>query len=97
MSEGNEMVIHECSHIGVAGTTSVHVKRGEDGSFVARCGIAIMGSTNMDEEGFKACNYNPFHDKFYDNYAEGTGTTEIEALEALKADMRQIADSLWAF
>lgn len=56
-----------------------------------------MGSTNMDEEGFKACDYNPFHDKFYDNYAEGAGATEAEALDALKADMHQTADSLWAF
>jgi hypothetical protein len=93
---GEEVVIHECSHIGVAGTTAVHVKRSEDGSFVARCGVAIMGSTNMDEEGFKACNYNPFHGKFQDNYAEGMGKTEAEALDALKADMHQMADSLWA-
>ena len=31
MSE--EIVIYECSHIGVAGTTPVHVKRMEDGTY----------------------------------------------------------------
>lgn len=95
MSE--KITVFQCSHIGVAGTTPVYVKRSEDGGFIARCGIAIMGSTNMDEEGFKACDYNPFHDKFYDNFAEGSGATEAEALDALKADMHQTADSLWAF
>jgi len=92
-----DVVIYKCSHVGVAGTTDVHVRLTIDGKFIARCGIAIMGSTNMDEEGFKACGYDPFHEKFYDNYAEGTGATETEALDALKADMHQTADSLWAF
>ena len=90
-------VIHQCSHIGVAGTTPVHVKRMDDGTFKARCGIAIMGATNMDEAGFEACGHNPFHPEFYDNWAEGDGATEEEAIAALKADMRQTADSLWAF
>ena len=90
-------VIHQCSHIGVAGTTPVHVKRMDDGTFKARCGIAIMGATNMDEAGFEACGHNPFHPEFYDNWAEGDGATEEEALAALKADMRQTADGLWEF
>ena len=94
---GEETVIFKCSHIGVAGTTPVHVKRLDDGTFKARCGIAIMGSTNMDEAGFEACGHNPFHEKFYDNFAEGDGSTQEEALAALKTDMRQTADSLWAF
>lgn len=94
MSE-TETVIFQCSHIGVAGTTPVHVKRMDDGTFKARCGIAIMGTTNMDEAEFKACGYNPFHTEFHDNWAEGDGTTEEEALAALKADMRRMADSLW--
>lgn len=92
-----EIVVHKCSHIGVAGTTPVHVKRMEDGTYVARVGIAIMGSTNMDDAGFEACGYNPFHHEFYDNFAEGRGATESDALEELKADMHQTADSLWAF
>lgn len=95
MSE--ETVVFKCSHIGVAGTTPVHVKRLNDGTFKARCGIAIMGSTNMDEAKFEACGHNPFHPEFHDNWAEGAGATEEEALAALKADMHQTADSLWAF
>lgn len=91
------VVIHQCSHIGVAGTTPVHVKRMADGTFKARVGIAIIGTTNMDEAGFAACDYNPFHAEFYDNFAEGDGATEEEALVALKADMNKTADSLWAF
>lgn len=92
-----QIVIHQCSHIGVAGTTPVHVKSLDDGTFEARCGIAIMGSTNMDEAGFKACDYNPFHPAFQDNWAAGNGATEAEALDALKKDMCATADSLWAF
>jgi len=91
------VVVHQCSHIGVAGTTPVHVKRMHDGTFKARCGIAILGSTNMDETEFEACNHNPFHPEFYDNWAEGSGATEEEAIAALKADMQQTADSIWAF
>ena len=89
------VIIHQCSHVGVSGTTSVHVKRLDDGTFKARCGIAIMGSTNMDEAEFEACEHNPFHPEFHDNWAEGTGATEEEALAALKADMHQTANSLW--
>lgn len=92
-----EVVIYRCSHVGVAGTTDVHVRRTIDGNYIARCGIAIMGATNMDEEGFKACGYDPFHPDFRDNFAQGDGATEEEAIAALKADMRQTADSLWAF
>ena len=92
-----DTVIFQCSHIGVAGTTDVYVRQMEDGTFKARCGIAIMGSTNMNEAQFEACGHDPFHPKFHDNWAEGDGATKEEALAALKADMHQTADSLWAF
>lgn len=92
MSE--EIISYHCSHVGVAGTTDVKVKQA-DGKFEARCGVAIMGSTQMDEDGFKACNYDPFHPKFYDNYAVGIGATEAEALEALKADMQSLSNLLF--
>ena len=91
----DETVIYQCSHIGVAGTTPIHVKKNENG-YVARCGISIMGATNMDEAGFKACGYNPFHDKFYDNFLEGKGENKEEALANLKISMKATADSLWA-
>lgn len=92
MSE--ETTRFKCEHIGVAGTTDVHVKKLPDGKFEARCGIAIMGSTQMDEAGFKASNYDPFHDKFYDNFACGIGATEAESLEALKTDMKSTSDCI---
>ena len=50
----------------------------------------------MDEAGFKACNSDPFNDLFHDNYASGIGANEDEALEAMKNDMKSLADSLWA-
>jgi hypothetical protein len=91
------IIVRQCSHIGIAGTTPVHVKQHESGAFEARCGFAVMGATNMDEAGFKACNYDPFHEKFHDNYAVGLGDTEESAIEALKLDMKTTADILWSF
>lgn len=91
-----EVILYQCEHIGVAGTTDVHVKKLTDGTFEARCGIALMGTANMDEAGFKACNSDPFHDLFHDNYASGIGPTEVGALEAMKNDMKLLVNSLWA-
>lgn len=93
MSSG-DIVIHQCSHIGVAGTTAVFVKKQADGTFEARVGIAIMGSTNMPWDDLEHAN--PFDDSFQDNYAVGNGRTEEEALSDLKNDMRKTADSIWA-
>lgn len=93
MSE--EFTYIACSHIGVAGTIDVVIKETADG-FEARCGIAILGHTNMDEQGFKNCNHDPFHEEFYDNYAHGFGKTRDEAIENLKKDMSKTADSIWA-
>ena len=86
-----------CENIGVNGTTPVHIIQHDDGTFEARVGIAIMGSTNMDEQGFLKCGYNPFHEDFHDNYACGTGKTKEEAIEALKKDISDTTNSLWAF
>ena len=88
-------VVHHCSHVGVAGTTPVRVKQLDDGTFAARCGIAMMGVMNMNKAGFEACGHDPFHPEFNDNWCEGRGATEEEALTALKVDMRQMSDSLW--
>ena len=90
-----ETVIYQCSNIGIAGTTPVHVKQHDDGSFEARCGFALMGATNMSDEEFAACNYDPFSDKFFDNYAVGKGGSEEQAIDKLKASMKATADSLW--
>lgn len=84
-----------CSHIGVSGTTDVVLKKLDNGTFEARCGFALLGQTNMDEAGFKACDSNPFHPEFHDNYAVGKGKTEAEALTNLKKDMHDVADTLW--
>ncbi|TAN49053.1 MAG: hypothetical protein EPN21_13285 [Methylococcaceae bacterium] len=90
-----ETVIYQCSNIGIAGTTPVHVKQHEDGMLEARCGFALMGATNMTEEAFAACDHNPFHEKFYDNYSTGKGEDEGKAIAQLKANMKATADSLW--
>ena len=90
----SDEVMFICDNIGVAGTTPCHVKK-IDNSFEARMGIALMGMSNLDEEGFKKCDYNPFHPEFYDNYCCGKGETQEEAIEALKADMKDMANSLW--
>jgi len=88
-----DIVIHHCSHIGVAGTTAVFVKKLPDGNFEARVGIAIMGYTNISLDELE--NASPFDASFQDNYAAGTGNTEEAALSDLKNDMRKTADSLW--
>ena len=87
--------IHECAHLGVSGTTKVHCQKQEDGTFECRIGIAILGATNMKEEGFARADNNPFHALFHDNWASGVGATEEAALEALRADMKVTSDSLW--
>jgi len=89
------VTIHQCSHIGVAGTTAVHVKKLPDGTYEARVGIAIMGYTNMSLDALEFAN--PFDDTFQDNFAQGLGTTEEAALTDLRADMNKTADSIWAF
>jgi len=90
-----ETVIYQCSNIGISGTTPVHVKQLDDGVFEARCGFALMGETNMSEEEFAACDYNPFHENFRDNYSVGIGEDEEKAIAKLKACMKATADSLW--
>jgi hypothetical protein len=84
----------QCDHIGVAGTTPVVVRRHGDGTYEARVGIALMGLTNMPLN--ELANANPFDDDFYDNYANGHAATERAAIEALKRDMKSLADTLWA-
>jgi hypothetical protein len=91
-----EKTLYKCSQIGCSGTTDVHVKKLPNGRFEARVGIAIMGMTNMDESGFKACSHDPFHDRFYDNFARGLGDTQEEAIASMKKNMKATADSLWA-
>lgn len=81
--------------MGIASTTPVHVKQHDDGSFEARCGFSLMGVTNMSEKEFAACDYNPFHKKFHDNYSTGKGEDAEKAIANLKTNMKDMADSLW--
>lgn len=89
-----EGTVYACKDIGVASTTAVWI-RNDGNVFTARMGFALMGCTNMSEEEFEACGHNPFHPNFNDNYAEGVGATEQEAIDKMKASMRETADSLW--
>jgi hypothetical protein len=84
------------TNIGVSGTTRLAIRKNPDGTYEARMGMAIMGTTNMDEEGFRKADYDPFHELFHDNYCKGVGPTEEAALAALKLDVKGLADSLWA-
>lgn len=93
MSE--QIIIYQCSNIGIAGTTPVHVIKHDNGTFEARCGFALMGATNMSAEEFAACDYNPFNEKFHDNYSVGKGDDEEQAIAQLKSNMKTTADSLW--
>lgn len=79
---------------GLSGTTPVTIQKTEAG-YEARMGIALFGYTNLDEEGLRKAQYNPFHEDFHDNYVSGKGATEEEAIEALKKDRHEMHESLW--
>jgi hypothetical protein len=88
-------ILYQCSNVGVVCTTRVHVKIQSDGKFEARCGFSLLGLTNMTDEEFETCNYDPFHENFFDNYAFGKGDSEEQARSKLKAELKSIADGLW--
>jgi hypothetical protein len=81
-----------CQSIGISGTTQGFVKR-EGDHYIARVGVAIMGMTNRPAEELKDAN--PFDPDFRDNYAEGKGATREEAIEALRGDVKSMAEGLW--
>lgn len=85
----------KCENIGVSATTDVVIKKHSDSHYEARCGISLIGITNMTDDEFQRCNKNPFHTDFYDNYASGTGETENKAIDAMKVNLKSIADSFW--
>jgi len=91
----SNLTVFECSQIGLAGTTAVHVKEHDNGEFEARMGFSVFGSANMSDEQFKEVDYNPFHEKFYDNFATGKGSSQDAAIDALKAELDSIYESMW--
>lgn len=88
-----EQNFYRCPHIGVQQTTPVYFQITDDGSLEARCGVSIIGHTNMTEEQLKFAN--PFDDSFRDNYASGTGTTKDVALANLENDMHRLSQGLF--
>ena len=48
-----------------------------------------------ENEYLEKINYNPFHDEFDDNFVSGKSETKELTLEALKANAKSMADSLW--
>jgi hypothetical protein len=93
---GKRMTAFVTDSVGISGTTKVFIVKHPDKRFEARMGFSVMGTTNMNEDDFKACDYNPFHSKFWDNYAIGWGDTEEEAIEVLKKEIREMANDLFA-
>lgn len=86
--------IHICKGAGISALTEAFIKE-DEGKFVARMGFCLFGSSMMNEEQLAACDYNPFHKDFFDNYVEGTGDSEEEALEMMKNRIKGISCSLW--
>ena len=91
-----KVAVFVCEHIGMSGITKVHKRVLEDGTVELRMGFALMGSSNMSERELDFIDHNPFHPGFYDNFVEGRGKSEAEALVVLKDRMKRITDSLWA-
>ena len=90
-----QVAIHIDCHVGISGTTAVVCKQQPDGSWECRQAIALFGGTNMSDEQLAACNRDPFHPDFHDNFASGKGATREAAEAALRQDAQEMADSLW--
>lgn len=89
----SEATMFACSNMGLSGA-QVYVQEAP-GGFEARQAVAIFGSYQMPENELEKIQYNPFHDDFHDNFVSGCGATKEAAIEALRADAKSMADSLW--
>lgn len=78
--------------MGVTATTKAYV-RPAAGGFEARMGVAVLGQANMKREQLERLT--PFDAGFKDNYIEGSGPTEAEALEKMKEDMEALSKTLF--
>tara|TARA_Y100001951_G_C11056111_1_gene138288 strand:- start:161 stop:436 length:276 start_codon:yes stop_codon:yes gene_type:complete len=87
------LVAVACSNMGVSGA-DVFIQEGANG-FEARQAVSIFGSYQMPESELEKIKYNPFHEDFNDNFVSGKGETREAAVETLKADAKELADSLW--
>jgi len=90
-----DIYIFKCENVGVSTKTDIFVKKHNETKYEARCGIALLGFTNMSDLELEQCGKNPFHVDFYDNCCVGIAKTQELAIEAMKQDMKAIADSLW--
>lgn len=80
----------QCQTVGISGITDIHIQKVGD-NYEARVGIAILGEC-LDED---SKDRSPFDPNFHDNYANGTGKTEEEALENLKKDIFKTQEGLF--
>lgn len=87
------LTVFECGALGVHAAGPVHVRRFGP-LFIARAVIAVLGTTNMPDEYIQKTS--PFTARFMDNYAQGFGLTEEQALQDLKRDMKEFSDGIWA-
>ena len=78
-----------CKSIGVSATTEIWVIE-RDGKFHARTGVAIFGSDNGPQ-----ITPNPHNKDFHDNYCEGVGDTQDEAIKEMYKAMENISRTLW--
>jgi hypothetical protein len=90
------VAVHTDCHVGISGITSVVCKQQSDGSWECRQAIALFGGSNMSDEQLAACNHDPFHPDFHDNFTWGKGATREAAETALRQNAMEMADSLWA-
>lgn len=91
MTEGEITTFH-CHEMGVAGTTKVVMRKIGEG-FEVRVGVAILGHANLSDEELAVAN--PFDESFHDNYAEGKGKTQEEAVESLKKNIKELFNMIW--
>lgn len=60
--------------------------------YVARIGIAILGSVNFEQ----CINANPFDPDYHDNYIEGKGLTKEEAINNILSEQENLSKGLFA-
>lgn len=85
-----------CRTPGMSLATDPYVRQhpgeaGLPGGWEARVGLCLFGM--LRDEG--SWDGNPFDPAFRDNFATGLGSTEEEALTALKADLASTYEGLW--